>query len=69
MVDFTFFPWFERWPALKEYRGFGIPAEFARVKQWKHALKERPSVKAIAHSKEFYIERYARFAKPTPVAA
>ncbi|MEH1910835.1 glutathione S-transferase family protein [Nostoc sp.] len=67
LVDFTFYPWFERWPALKHYRGFGIPEEFTRLRQWKKALKQRDSVVAIANSKEFYIERYARFA--TPVAA
>lgn len=67
LVDFTFFPWFERWAALKNYRGFGIPSEFTRIRQWKHALKELPSVKAIAHSKEFYIERYAKFATPVAV--
>lgn len=67
LVDFTFFPWFERWAGLKNYRGFGIPSEFTRIRQWKHALKERPSVKAIAHSKEFYIERYAKFATPVAV--
>ena len=69
LVDFTFFPWFERWAALKHYRDFGIPAEFTRLKQWKHALKEREAVKAIAKSKEFYIERYAKFATPVPLAA
>ncbi|QMS92477.1 glutathione S-transferase family protein [Nostoc edaphicum CCNP1411] len=67
LVDFTFYPWFERWPALKHYRGFGIPEEFTRLRQWKKAVKQRDSVVAIANSKEFYIERYARFA--TPVAA
>jgi glutathione S-transferase len=67
LVDFTFYPWFERWPALKHYRGFGIPEEFTRLRQWKKALKQRDSVVAIANSKDFYIERYARFA--TPVAA
>ncbi|BAY16074.1 glutathione S-transferase-like protein [Nostoc sp. HK-01] len=67
LVDFTFFPWFERWAALKKYRDFPLPAEFARLKQWKHALKERESVKAIANSKEFYIERYAKFATPVAV--
>ncbi|MBW4687947.1 MAG: glutathione S-transferase family protein [Komarekiella atlantica HA4396-MV6] len=67
LVDFTFYPWFERWPALKHYRGFGIPEEFTRLRQWKKALKQRNSVVAIANTKEFYIERYARFA--TPVAA
>ncbi|MFN6570785.1 glutathione S-transferase family protein [Dendronalium sp. ChiSLP03b] len=67
LVDFTFYPWFERWPALKHYRGFALPEEFTRLRQWKHALKQRDSVVAIANSKEFYIERYSRFA--TPVAA
>jgi glutathione S-transferase len=67
LVDFTFFPWFERWAALKKYRDFPLPAEFARLKQWKHALKEREAVKAIANPKEFYIERYARFATPVAV--
>ncbi|RCJ20292.1 glutathione S-transferase [Nostoc minutum NIES-26] len=67
LVDFTFYPWFERWPALKYYRGLALPEEFTRLRQWKHALKQRNSVVAIANSKEFYIERYARFA--TPVAA
>jgi glutathione S-transferase len=67
LVDFTFYPWFERLPALKHYRGFGLPEEFTRLRQWKKTLKQRDAVKAIANPKEFYIERYARFA--TPVAA
>ncbi|MEH2436615.1 MAG: hypothetical protein V7K25_20625 [Nostoc sp.] len=52
-----------------------LPEEFTRLRQWKKALKQRDSVVAfvfdvaagIANSKEFYIEKYARFA--TPVAA
>jgi glutathione S-transferase len=67
LVDFTFYPWFERLPALKHYRGFGLPEEFTRLRQWKKAVKQRDSVVAIANPKEFYIDRYARFA--TPVAA
>ncbi|WP_414752625.1 glutathione S-transferase family protein [Anabaena sp. CCY 9910] len=67
LVDFTFYPWFERWPALKHYRGLALPEEFTRLRRWKKAVKQRDSVVAIANSKEFYIERYARFA--TPVAA
>ncbi|WP_272937095.1 hypothetical protein [Scytonema sp. HK-05] len=47
---------------IKEYRGFQLPSELTRLRQWKHALKERESVKAIANSKEFYLQRYARFA-------
>jgi glutathione S-transferase len=66
LVDLTFYPWFERWPVIKHYRGFNSLSEFPRIHQLKKALKERESVKAIANSKEFYLERYARFA---PVAA
>ncbi|MFW9260707.1 glutathione S-transferase family protein [Nostoc sp. CALU 546] len=67
LVDFTFYPWFERWAALKHHRGFALPEEFTRLRQWKKALKQRDSVVAIANSKEFYIERYARFATPVAV--
>ncbi|MDZ8185599.1 MAG: glutathione S-transferase family protein [Nostoc sp. ChiSLP02] len=67
LVDFTFFPWFERWGALKHYRSFALPTEFRRLRQWEQALKERDSVKAIASPDEFYIERYTKFVAPTPV--
>ncbi|AFY86393.1 Glutathione S-transferase domain protein [Chroococcidiopsis thermalis PCC 7203] len=64
LVDLTFYPWFERWSALEHYRGFGLPPEFTRLQQWRKAVSQRESVKAIANPTEYYIQRYARFAAP-----
>ncbi|BAY10099.1 glutathione S-transferase N-terminal domain-containing protein [Calothrix sp. NIES-2098] len=65
LVDLTFYPWFERWAAIEQYRGFKLPAELTRIQKWWDAVSQRESVKAIANSPKFYLERYARFA-PLP---
>lgn len=62
LVDLSFYPWFERLPALEDLRNFHLPSKFTRVQRWREAVSQRDSVKAIANSKEFYLERYARFA-------
>ncbi|GAB1538013.1 glutathione S-transferase family protein [Scytonema sp. NUACC21] len=67
LVDFTYYPWFERWAVIEEYRGFQIPTELTRLQHWRNAVSQLESVKAIANSREFYLERYARYA-PVPVS-
>lgn len=62
LVDFTYFPFFERLPAWEHYRGLGIPASCVRLKAWLAAMAERPSVKAIANSPEYYVGHYASYA-------
>jgi glutathione S-transferase len=62
LVDLTFYPWFERWHALEHYRDFSLPPEVDRLRQWRDAVSQRDAVKAIANPKEFYLERYAKFA-------
>jgi glutathione S-transferase len=68
LVDLSFYPWFERLPALEYHRGFSLPSNLTRLHRWKDAVSERDSVKKIANSQEFYIERYARYATPATVA-
>jgi glutathione S-transferase len=67
LVDLTFYPWFERWVALEHYRNFHALSEFPRLQRWREAVSQRESVRAIANSRAFYLERYARFV-PTPAA-
>lgn len=64
LVDFAFYPWFERLPALQHYREFALPKTLARLQAWLEALRGLPSVKEQASPTEFYIERYARYAAP-----
>ncbi|MBD2072045.1 glutathione S-transferase family protein [Leptolyngbya sp. FACHB-671] len=61
LVDLTYYPWFEQWTVLEQYRGFEFPTGLDRLKQWWKAIAARDSVRAIAQPQNFYIERYAQF--------
>lgn len=69
LVDLSFYPWFERLPAVDRIRGFSIPAEHARLRAWLEAVQARGAARAIANPVDFYVERYAKFAKPRAVSA
>jgi glutathione S-transferase len=69
LVDFTFFPWFERWPALDHYRRIPIPAEHARLNRYLSAARELESVRSQQNPLAFYVERYGRQVKPELAAA
>jgi glutathione S-transferase len=69
LVDFTFYPWFERWAALEHYRGALSIVKFERLRRWRDALAARPSVKDIQNPTPYYIERYAKLAAPSTQTA
>jgi glutathione S-transferase len=60
LVDLTYYPWFEQWAVLAHYRGFQFPDGLDRLKQWWKSVAARDSVRAIAQSKDFYIQGYAQ---------
>lgn len=64
LVDYAFYPWFERWVGLEHYRGFGLAPELVRLTRWRDALRELPAVRAHENPASYYIERYARVASP-----
>jgi len=68
LVDFTFYPWFERWPALAHYRHFPIPEQHTRITRWLSAIRALASVQAHQNTPEYYIERYTRAVAPKPVS-
>jgi len=61
LVDLTYYPWFERWVTIEQYRNFHALSEFPHLQRWREAVSQRESVKAIANAPAFYLERYARF--------
>jgi glutathione S-transferase len=65
LVDFSYYPWFERWAALEHYRGVTVPDECARLHQWWQTMKDLDPVKATAHPGDYHIEQYAKYAAGT----
>ena len=64
LVDFAFYPWFERWPALAHFRDFPLPTELTRLSRWLDALRALPSVREHQNPPEYYVERYAKHVAP-----
>jgi glutathione S-transferase len=60
LIDFAFYPWFERWPGLEHFREYVLPKEHVRLLRWRNAMKELEAVAAHENPPEFYIERYAK---------
>jgi glutathione S-transferase len=61
LVDFTFYPWFERLPALEQHSGFQLPSSLERLQRWREAVRARPSVRAIENPVNFYLDRYRSY--------
>jgi glutathione S-transferase len=62
LVDFAFYPWFERWSGLEHYRDFPISSELKRVTRWREAMRRLPAVQTHENPAQYYIERYAQYA-------
>jgi glutathione S-transferase len=63
LIDFAWFPFFERLPAWTHYRGLKIPDDCPRLKRWFEAMSLRDSVREMANDAAYYIERYVSYAK------
>lgn len=63
LLDFAWYPFFERLPAWAHYRGFSVPDDCHRLKAWISAMSERKSVLQIANDTAYYISHYAGYAK------
>ena len=68
LIDLAIYPFFERLPAWEHYRGITIPEDCKRLKEWRDAMADLPSVKEIATSADYYIERYINYANPPQAA-
>jgi len=62
LVDLTFLPHLQRFVALRHYRGFDVPADHTRLREWMALMETRPAVKAMRRSDEVYIENWSKYA-------
>ena len=61
LTDFTFYPFFERWPAIAHYSGLELSDTYPRLEKWLAAMQGRASVQAIANPGDFYIRHYESY--------
>lgn len=62
LVDLTFLPHLQRFPALAHYRGFRIPDECVLLKGWIQLMLRRPSVRDLTEPDEVYIRNWGKYA-------
>lgn len=63
LIDFAWYPFFERLPAWTHYRGLKILDNCPRLRRWFEVISQRDSVKEMANDSAYYIERYLSYAK------
>jgi glutathione S-transferase len=60
LVDYAFYPFFERLAAVEAYRQVKVPANFERLHEWLRTMRERQTVKRLGRSSEHYMEYFGR---------
>jgi glutathione S-transferase len=63
LLDFAWYPFFERLPAWTHYRGLDVPDDCVQLQRWAEAMSGRDSVREIANDAEYYVQRYTNYAK------
>ena len=65
LVDYSYYPFFERFCNVEHYRDYQIPGSCMRLLVWRDAMEALPIVRQIANAPEFYIERAKAYAQPS----
>lgn len=65
LVDYNYYPFFERFCNVEHYRDYQIPGSCMRLLVWRDAMEALPIVRQIANAPEFYIERAKAYAQPS----
>ena len=62
LADLAIYPWFERWPVLKHYRGLELSKELDALQKWLISMKQRESVLRHIGNTDYYITEYEDYA-------
>ena len=62
LVDFTYYPFFERFAVIEHYRGVAIPQDCQRLKDWLVIMSKHSSAIQTSNTEEFHINNYLKYA-------
>ena len=60
LVDYAFYPFFERFASVETYRGIAVPADYQRLRAWLNSMQEREAVSSLARPRDYYVEHFGR---------
>jgi glutathione S-transferase len=66
LVDYAFYPFFERFASVEVYRGIIIPGGHKALRSWLEAMRDNALVRNLARSRTHYVEYYARYYADRP---
>ena len=69
LVDFSIYPWLERWSGITHFRGLAISAEHSRLLRFIEAAHDLPAVREHLNPPDYYVQRYRAIAEPAAQAA
>jgi len=61
LVDITFYPFFNRFAAVEEFRGIEIPPGLRRLQAWLETMRAHPLIATIATPREQVVECFRPF--------
>jgi glutathione S-transferase len=66
LVDYAFYPFFERFASVEVYRGVTLPDSHKPLNTWLDAMRETALVQNLARSRTYYVEYYERYYADRP---
>ena len=61
LVDFAFYPFFERFADVEVYRDVEIPPGLDRLHEWLATMRNLPSVQSVSRPRDHYVEYFREF--------
>lgn len=61
LVDFAFYPFFERFADVEEYRDVEIDPSLSRLHSWLRSMRNHPSVQSISRPRAHYVAYFREF--------
>ena len=60
LVDYAFYPFFERFASVETYRDITVPADHQRLRGWLNTMHGREIVRRLARPRDYYVEYFGK---------
>lgn len=61
LVDFAFYPFFERFADVEDFRGIEIAGDLSWLHQWLDAMRDLPTVRSVTRPRAHYVNYFRPF--------